>query len=84
MPPIKFLGIISLLLILTLVISACSTTKNADDMSSEKPAVKIQSVSTEAKNNGTIKQVSAQEYTGSDIAGEGVKADRCQYPRGIS
>lgn len=61
MRPVTSLGIISLLLMLTLVISGCSTTQNATDMSSGKPTVKSQSVTTEAENNGTIKQFSAQE-----------------------
>ena len=58
----KYLGISSLLLMLALIISGCSTrSQNATDMLSEKPAVKSQSVSAEAQNNVTIKQFSAQE-----------------------
>ena len=53
-------GLLSLLLILTLLISGCSTkSQNATAMLSEKPVAKSQSVSAESKNNGTVKQFSA-------------------------
>ena len=61
MRKITSIGILSLLLMLTLLISGCSSkSQNTTAMSSEKPVVKNQSVST-AENNGTIKQFSARE-----------------------
>jgi rhodanese-related sulfurtransferase len=47
---------------LTLLISGCSTkSQNATAIPSEKPTVNSQSVTAETENNGTIKQLSAQE-----------------------
>jgi len=61
MRKITSIGIFSLLLMLTLQLSGCSSkSQNVTAMLSEKPVVKSQSVST-AENNGTIKQFSAQE-----------------------